>query len=450
MVKESPTTGRGGSVTETHQPKGQQKTPALIQPALDERKAYVNEQIIAENSQENNTVVPLGEGNDGASAVTEKAPPRSQPSEPPPLQIGSDVDIAGRVAWKLMRDFGSMPYCEGEFWRYAGTHWEPIPEDEMRRLVHDCDGLPFGNKGERVQLGKGRIDSILHELGAMLNRRDYFERRPLGINCLSGFIEFDKAGPSLSPHHGKHRQRHVLPGRWENDGAKEFPESSLLARLLHGSFQDDPDIDEKIDLLGEIAGAAALGHGPRHIAPKAVILLGRTAENGKSQVLDLLRGLLPPSAVSSVPPSRFGDDRHIVKLVGKLLNTSDELGTAQAIASDRFKAMITGEPLTGRDVYRPAIDFRPQAQHVFACNQFPAFQGGMDRGVLRRLMPITFNRMIPEGERISHIGQRVVAEELDLARLIHEGLGRGGASWFGGLDARGVAASVSPLELVLV
>ena len=38
----------------------------------------------------------------------------------------------------------------------------------------------------------------------------------------------------------------------------------------------------------------------------------------------------------------------------------------------------------------------------------------------------------------------------DLARLIHEGLGRGGASWFGGLDARGVAASVSPLELVLV
>jgi putative DNA primase/helicase len=160
------------------------------------------------------------------------------------------------------------------------------------------------------------------------------------------------------------------------------------------------------------------------------VLLGRTAENGKSQVLDLLRGLLPPGAVSSVPPSRFGDDRHIVKLVGKLLNTSDELGTAEATASDRFKAIITGEPLTGRDVYRPAIDFRPQAQHVFACNQLPAFHGGMDRGVIRRLMPIVFNRTIPEEERIPNIGQRIVAEELELvlawavqgaARLLQRG-----------------------------
>jgi phage/plasmid-associated DNA primase len=85
-----------------------------------------------------------------------------------------------------------------------------------------------------------------------------------------------------------------------------------------------------------------------------------------------------------------------------------------AIASDRFKAIITGEPLTGRDVYRPAIDFRPQAQHVFACNQLPTFHGGMDRGVIRRLMPIVFNRTIPEEERIPNIGQSIVAEELEL------------------------------------
>jgi P4 family phage/plasmid primase-like protien len=205
----------------------------------------------------------------------------------------------------------------------------------------------------------------------------------------------------------------VLHGEWKPGDGEELPESSLLSRLLHGSFEGDDDADEKIDLIAEIAGAAALGHGPRHTRPKAVVLLGRTAENGKSQILDLLRGLLPADAVSSVPPSRFGDDRHIVKLVGKLLNTSDELGTAEAIASDRFKAIITGEPLTGRDVYRPAIDFRSQAQHVFACNQLPAFQGGMDRGVLRRLMPIVFNRTIPDKERIQNIGQRIVSEELD-------------------------------------
>ena len=54
----------------------------------------------------------------------------------------------------------------------------------------------------------------------------------------------------------------------------------------------------------------------------------------------------------------------------------------------------------------------------------------MDRGVLRRLMPITFNRTIPEKERIPHIGQQVIEEELDLvlafavqgaARLLERG-----------------------------
>lgn len=352
-------------------------------------------------------------GDGTARATIRRAARSSRPSKPPRLKLGSDVELAGRIAWELKRDFDLVPYCEGEFWRYTGTHWELLPRDEMERRVHRCDGLPWGKFGDPVRLSQGRINSILTILSASLSEPGFFEARPAGINCMSGFIAFDKDGPHLSPHAPEHRQRHVVPAHWKSDSPAEIPEGSLLARLLNGSFDGDDDADEKIDLIAEIAGAAALGHGPRHTRPKAVVLLGRTAENGKSQILDLLRGLLPASAVSSVPPSRFGDDRHIVKLAGKLLNTSDELGTAEAIASDRFKAIITGEPLTGRDVYRPAIDFRPQAQHVFACNQLPAFHGGMDRGVIRRLMPIVFNRTIPEEERIPNIGQRIVTEELD-------------------------------------
>jgi len=130
--------------------------------------------------------------------------------------------------------------------------------------------------------------------------------------------------------------------------------------------------------------------------------------------LDLIRGLLPPSALASVPPCKFGDEKYVAKLVGKLLNTSDELGSAKAIASDAFKALVTGEPVPARELYKPAIDFRPQAQHVFACNQLPTFHGGMDRGVMRRLLPVVFNRIIPEDERIPHIGDRIAKEEPDL------------------------------------
>jgi P4 family phage/plasmid primase-like protien len=348
------------------------------------------------------------------NAATEWPAPGLQPKPSRSPIFGSDVEIARLVVDELGDDFGTVPYCEGHFWRYVGTHWEPIPEDELRRRVQKYDGRRCGHTGHHVRLSKTRIDSIIHEAGVMLSDPAFFECRWTGINCLSGFISFDQGAPTLLPHDPAQRQRHTLPGHWEPGAAAELPEGSLLARLLRGSFKGDDDADDKIDLLAEIAGAAALGYGPKHTAPKAVVFLGRTAENGKSQVLDLLRGFLPHSAVSSVPPSKFSDDRYTVKLAGKLLNASDELKTTRAIASEDFKAIITGDPVMARDVFASAIEFRPQAQHVFACNQLPAFQGGMDRGVLRRLTVIIFNRTIPEQERIPSIGQKVIAEEMDL------------------------------------
>jgi phage/plasmid-associated DNA primase len=109
----------------------------------------------------------------------------------------------------------------------------------------------------------------------------------------------------------------------------------------------------------------------------------------------------------------MGDERHIVGLVGKLLNAADEL-SAGAIASDAFKAVVTGEPVEGREVYKRRIEFRSVAQNIFATNILPPFRGGFDRGVQRRLLVIPFNRSIPVEERVEHIGQRIAEEEADL------------------------------------
>lgn len=89
--------------------------------------------------------------------------------------------------------------------------------------------------------------------------------------------------------------------------------------------QGDEDAGEKIELLAEAAGAAASGHGTKLTAQKAIILLGREAENRKSQILDILRGLLPADAVCNVAPRALGNGNSKALLVGKLLNTSDEL-----------------------------------------------------------------------------------------------------------------------------
>lgn len=334
------------------------------------------------------------------------------------LEIGSDVEIAGRVREDIERVFGEIVHAEGRFWRYEKTCWRPIADHELRRSTHAYDGASFktpAGEPSQVKLSKSRIDSTLYEMAALLAEPNFFADAPVGINCASGFIRFRADGvPAIEPHHRDHRCRHMLTGRWSAEAAAEPPDGSLLARLLGGVFAGDHDADDKIRLIAEVAGSAALGYATKLRQPRAVILKGETAENGKSQILDLVLGVLPDTAIASVTAGRMGDERHIVGLVGKLLNASDELSSSSAIASDTFKAIVTGEPVQGRDVYKSRIEFRPQAQHLFATNTLPVFQGGMDRGVQRRLLVISFNRVIPNEERVEAIGQRIGLEEPDL------------------------------------
>jgi P4 family phage/plasmid primase-like protien len=318
----------------------------------------------------------------------------------------------------LHRAFGDIVFADGDLWRYGVTHWQAFDQSTLRLAVHTYDGAiyePPSGKPAAVKLSKGHVDSTLHEMGAMLARPSFFDDAATGINCASGFIVFEATGePSLHAHDRNDRCRHVLPGHWSPGfSTEEPPRGSLLGQLLDGVFQGDADESDKRKLLAELAGATATGYATRLLQPKAVILKGERAENGKSQILDLMRGMLPDSAIASVPAAKMGDDHFIIGLQNKLLNATDEM-SGSAIASDKFKSVVTGEPVTGRDVYRSAVTFRPRAQHVFATNTLPPFAGGMDRGVRRRLLVLTFNRVIPIGERIELIGLRVAAEESDL------------------------------------
>jgi P4 family phage/plasmid primase-like protien len=356
----------------------------------------------------------------GAEAVL-KLIKEAQPSDrmeavAPDLKIGSDVEIAQRVREDLIGQFDHIIHAEGEFWRYSGTHWEPILDHELRRAVHLYDGAVYvaGLNLSVVRLGKGRIDSVLNECATKCADPDFFDKRPIGINCATGFILFAADGSAtIEPHHRDHRCRHTLPGHWHIGANGRPPEGSLLHRLLDGVFKDDAEAAEKVALLSEVCGSAALGYATKLKQPRAVILFGQTAENGKSQILDLARGLLPPNATGSVPAGRMGDERHIIGLVGKLLNASDELSAA-AVASDTFKSVVTGEPIEGRDVYKPRVEFRSMAQNLFATNNLPPFLGGMDRGVQRRLLVVPFNRTIPIEQRVENIGRRIAEEEADL------------------------------------
>ena len=335
------------------------------------------------------------------------------------LAIGSDIEIAGRVKQEICQSLRRNPSCRRSI---------------LALLRHTLGGDP----GTRVTACGSRVRWRLlqHPRWRGIARQTQQVTGQLcsqRVCCVSGGAKFLRY--SVSRHQLRFRvysfrrawnaePRRCTPGTiaagircpvvGRVDAACAPPQGSLLARLLDGMFHGDDEADAKVALLAEIIGAAALGYATKLQQPRAVILRGETAENGKSQVLDLARGLLPPSAVCSLTAARMADERHIVGLVGKLLNASDELTSAAAIASEMFKAVITGEPVHGRDVYKSRVEFRPVAQHLFATNILPVFAGGMDRGIQRRLLVIPFNRVVPPEERIEAIGRRVAEQEADL------------------------------------
>lgn len=329
------------------------------------------------------------------------------------VAFGSEVFLANEFMMHATHAVGGkIVRADGKFWAYGPTSWREIRDDRLRLAVHGFDAIGVGIKGEPLKLGKRMIDGILHEFGTKVADPLFFDDPSVGVNVRNGTVFVgDDGAVTMSPHNPDDRFRFTIDADFDPSGDLLPPEGTLLHTLLKGAFLDDPDRVDKIGLVSEILGAAAFGLATRVKQPKAFVYLGETANNGKSTIMGLIECLLPKDAVSHLSPASFSDERKIVHLSGKAANTADEL-SAGAIAGEVFKAAVTGNPVEGRDLFKSAVTFKPLAVHCYTTNVLPRFHGGIDRGLRRRLVVVTFNRVIPDNEIIPDILDRIRNEEL--------------------------------------
>ena len=235
------------------------------------------------------------------------------------------------------------------FWIYNNKHWEKCEEHICRRWV-DLDGLRF-QKNKSITSNKRLIDGVLNELSSICARPGFFRDGLVGINCLSGFIKVtDKPSISLLEHHHLHRQRHIIQSTWKPD--QKLYINGFLKIFLDGCFKYEGQKNEIINLLFQIIGVACCNYSTKLSSPKAFVLYGPTAMNGKSQFLKLLKGFIPETATTSIPPSNLQHEQYLADLSGKVLNVTDELSGSKAIVSDKMKSVITGEMVTAKEIYK--------------------------------------------------------------------------------------------------
>ena len=160
----------------------------------------------------------------------------------------------------------------------------------------------------------------------------------------------------------------------------------------------------------QLAGVIVTEYALKLKQPKSVIFYGETAGNGKSEILKTLKSLLSHGDVCSIDPKDFKNEYSRLILRNKKLNIVAEL-SGKALDSHYTKQIITGDMIEAREIYKMPINFRCEAQQVWAGNILPSFFGGMDKGVQRRMGLLCFNRVIPDEEKEIDIGERIAREE---------------------------------------
>ena len=74
------------------------------------------------------------------------------------------------------------------------------------------------------------IDNVMAELERLCAApEDFFDHPPHGLNCANGFARFNADGTvTLEPHSPDHRQRYVLPGKWNVEAGRYDPMEESL------------------------------------------------------------------------------------------------------------------------------------------------------------------------------------------------------------------------------
>jgi P4 family phage/plasmid primase-like protien len=351
-----------------------------------------------------------------APKMGEKKSEAPKPSKS--FKRGDHVELAQR----LLQALGPAEHTvadEGQIYRYENGLWRDVKEHVASRIVQGFSGeLCHGGKTGRLKINASDVIGAMRLASAQAAKEDFFARAPEGLAFRDKWATVnEKAGIVTSPLKPENRAR----VGYDFDFPTENKAPSDWRRYLNSLFRDDTDKKEKIACLQEALGVSLLGRATEF--QKSLFLVGDGGE-GKSTFLEIIEGVFPKGSVSSVPPQQWSDQYRRAMLVNRLLNFVAELPASDLLATDAFKAIITGDSIDAREIYKAPFSFRPRAGHVFALNALP---GTVDqsKGFWRRPVVIKFTRRFQPGEVDPGIARRLLgACRPGIVRWLLEGAAR--------------------------
>jgi P4 family phage/plasmid primase-like protien len=294
---------------------------------------------------------------------------------------------------------------EGALWRYDDTLgiYREVTRSRQSCLVQAYAGTPIGERRYPLKVKHPDVLGASRLAYDQVAQPGFFEAAEKGVAFADGFAVVSEKGVVLRPHAREHRARLTHPFPYPGN----VPAMGHL-KFLEALFRGDPDKHEKSALWQEFGGACLLGIATTY--QRCIVGLGGGC-NGKSAAADILRGVMPEGSTSAVPPQEFEQEYRRALLAGKRFNSVSELPEAEILHSESFKAVVSGDAITGRHIQQAPFTFRPTAGHLFAANHLPGTRD-QTHGFWRRFLVLCFNRdFTGDPERNPHIADEILAAE---------------------------------------
>jgi P4 family phage/plasmid primase-like protien len=320
------------------------------------------------------------------------------------FERGDHVELGEALIEQLASGTQAV-FADGSFYAYDAPSgvWRTVSTDACSQHLQRFAGAPAGDKEQPLKIRRADVSGAIDLARHRLSTDRFFAAAADGLAFANGFVTVSADGVRVLPHAIEHRARSSFAINFDASAT-----CHTFMSMLDTAFRGDADADGKIAALQEMAGACALGIAARY--QRAFFLVGAGGE-GKSTVLDVIRGAIPSGAVAAIPPSQWGSEYCRAQLAGIRMNVVSELPDSRIADSSAFKAIITGDPINGRHIRERPFTFSPIAGHLFAANELPETKD-LSEGFWRRIIVVAFENKVPPEACERGLADRVIRTEL--------------------------------------
>jgi P4 family phage/plasmid primase-like protien len=314
------------------------------------------------------------------------------------LQGNNHAELADALLDKLKeRNHKAITprHDEDGFWEWNGAHWTQIQDSTMHTIVAE----EFGH----MQAARRYADhtGIVKVLKDRLTQ-PLIKNTQGGINFANGYLTTEL---ELKPHDPDFGAIYNMPYRWIADHDEEH--CPKFMKFLHQIWGHDEDYEEKKQALREAMALTLFGKATRY--SRAFVLYG-SSHAGKSELLNIITGLMPENCSASVPPTKWDDKFAPAQMNKKLLNSAGELSNTKLIDGEMFKLIVEGAEIMAQHKGQQLFRFRPMCAQWFSTNYLPKSKD-TSGGFLRRWLIFQFTKTVEEKDRVMDLNKIILEEE---------------------------------------